>query len=64
MTALRREHQRDKNAGSEKRHGMLVFETESHQNAEPQPKDRRTSVDNPDQQIYTSNPEQRFKRVH
>ena len=40
MTALRREQQRDENAGAEERRGMFVFETESQQNAEPKPKGR------------------------
>ena len=64
MTALRREQQRDENAGSEERRGMFVFEAESQQNAKPKPKGVRATVDNPDQQINASHPEQRLKRVH
>src|SRR5437764_12866005 len=43
---------------------MFVFETESQKSAEPKPKDRWTTVDDPNEQINASHPEQRLKRVH
>ena len=43
---------------------MFVFNADSEQHAEPKPKRRRTTVNDADEKINASHPEQRLERVH
>src|SRR6476660_7039658 len=43
---------------------MFVFNADAEQNAKPKPKRRRTAVNDTDDKINASHPEQRLERVH
>src|SRR5258708_31586076 len=43
---------------------MFVFNADSEQHAEPKPKHRRTTVNDADDKINASHPEQRLERIH
>ena len=62
--ALRSQHQADHDAGAEDQHGVLVFEADSRQDAEPDPEFRVAGLDDADEQVGATHPEQRLERVH
>src|SRR5882724_4014667 len=64
MTALGGKQQRRADAGGEESHGMFVFQSETDDSAEPQPKVWRAAVNDSDEQINGAHPKQRFERVH
>jgi hypothetical protein len=64
MTARGRNQQGNTDSGSEEDHRVFVLQPETDNRAEPQPKPGRAAIDDPDKQINSDHPEQRFKRVH
>ena len=63
-TALRSQEQADDDAGAEDQHGVLVFEAESRQDAEPDPELLVAGFHDADQQPGAAHPEQRLECVH